>query len=827
MEDGSDLRGDSAGATGVVAVALIVDAAKPLGSGVVMAYARPSDAIRAVVAAVAKERGQASAAVMTAELSDEQTLAARLRSMLGIGAAGSVVASLATRELARASLDAEFRFEDLGTHDLPGGADRLFEVSHPSLPTQRLTPEAPGWYPNVFVGRTRELEDLRHRLDHARIVTVVGPSGIGKSALIRRFVSEFGEEFPDGVIEADLGSIGQPSVVVPLLMRLAGAVRLPGESGGDALVAHLRDRRALVVLDNAEGVLPEIQRLVGALVKGAPNVAILIGSQRATRLPGEARLKVEGLETPSPFEDWRAIQEYDAIALFVDRAQLVEPKFKLTAANAQDVARLCESLDGIPLAIEMAAAKVSILSPKQILGRLDYRFQLLTDDSPGRPKRHRTLRATIDWGYEQLRPEAKVLLRRLSPFSGAFSLDEASAVAVDETKLTEETIFGAFDELVESSMLTPSSLGGGEKRFYLPETVQIYAKEKLRQAGEDREVAARHREWCIEVARGAAKGLVGPEQLEWLHRLDAGYEDLRLLIEREAGYRGDAQLAMELLVSIANYFFHRTYLGEGLRLCDLILKTPKARSRPLYGRILNLAAALSMRLGDLVDARRYALRSHRIFRRKGDVSMAAAARTTLALIAQECDHPSRARRHYLSAAASFRRIQEEGRLMTVLVNLVGNETDLEIEEALLHAEEAERLLARHPNPVLEAYLNQNRAHLELRRNDPARALELTRRAAEFVVSSGDQTAIGTCWRNAAYSLERLDRPVATAYFIGAVRRTARSGESHLRGRYRESWMDLTERTKKSLGSEFEEFETLGYLATVEEAYERLQYETSV
>jgi predicted ATPase len=793
----------------------------------VMAYARPSDGVRAAVAAVAEAQGDATAAVTTAELNDEKVIAERLRAIIDAGQSGSVLVSLATQELSRSLLSSDYRFEGMTTVEVPsGGVERVFFLSHPSLtPPKTETARTELDHREGFIGRRRELEDIANRLDRARIVTVVGPSGIGKSALIRRFVALNDHSFADGVIEVDLSAMTQAAVVGPTLLRLSGAVRLPGESALDAFVAHMRDRKCLLVLDNAEGVLPEVRRVVSALIRGAPNVAILIGSQRAMRLPGEARVKVSGLETPIGVEHLNSLEDYEAIALFLDRAQLVDPDFRLSRENAPVLIRLCQRLDGIPLAIEMAAAKINILSPRQILNRLDDRFLLLTDNSPSRPDRHRTLRATIDWGHDQLRPEAKVLLRRLAPFAGAFSVEEATKLAADDS-LTEEQVFAAFDELAEASLLATSSVGGDEKRFYLTETVRLYARERLRKAGEDRIFEIRHREWCLDLARRGGPGLMGADLLEWLNRIDAAYEDLRQAIEAETVPRGDLEMAMEILIAVQTYFVHRTYLAEGLRLCEKVLRAGGVNKKAQYPQLLNTACNLSMRMGNMASARRFAYQCYRAARKRSDGPIAGLARSNMAAIAQGEDRLLRARRHFLAAAQLFRQAGMNRRLLNVLVNLIATEVDLDEPQVWEHLEEAKSKIAEERNPVLAAYFNLNWAHLEIVRGSPRTALELCFEAANFLVGSRDKSGMHTCWRNIAYALERLGRPHAAAFFIGAAGRLARSGEFYIAPKYEQAWQNLSTRVRGELDHRYDDIESEGAMSSDEEVRERIEYESS-
>jgi predicted ATPase len=772
----------------------------------------PSDAVRAAVAAVSGAAGERYAAVTTGEYRPESLhdLLDRLRAMNAVGQPGQVVVSLATQEIVRTSLEADFEFVDLGSLEvLPGHLERLFLVGNEALSVAGERPARPTLTRRLttFLGRANELEEVRRQLDLSRIVSVVGSSGIGKTALLQRLVTEIETDFRDGVTQVDLSAILQPALLGPTLVRLVGAAKLPGEDHIDALIEHLRPRQALLVLDNAEHLAAELRKFVTPLADACPDLAILIGSHRPLRVPGEWRYKLEGMETPVYAEDWRAIGEYDSVALFVDRAQMVDPRFRLDAKNAAAIASLCQRLDGIPLAIELAASKTQTLSPRQILDRLDDRFLLLKDSDESRPHRQRTLETTVAWGYQHLRPEARALLRRLSVFQGAFTVDQAIEVCTDES-LTEDLVLPSFEELVEGSMLANSQVKGPEKRFHLTETIRIYARARLREAKEDATFIKRHRDWCVKFGDEALVGLSSSDQFEWLDRLDATYEDIRSVIERNLQRGGDGALAIRLLLSIYSFYMLRHYLAEGLRVVDKVSSAPVCAGVPELHRVLNLGTHLATMLANDEVAREYAIRCVRAARKAKDEVAIGRARATLAHRAAQEGRPARACRHYLAGVKAFRKQGDEPRLLRSLISIAASEPSLgRIEEAKEHLREAGQLLQKSKEPILKAYFHQNSAHVALMEGNPLEALVHIRQAYPVFAEAQETSATATCLRNAAYVFELLGAPKLSARFVGAGLNLTSRLEHHMRSYEEEGFNALRERLQESLGPEQCSFET--------------------
>jgi len=775
--------------------------------GRVALFVRPSDGVLAAVSSVASDAERLFAGVVTGEYQPARAPEAirRVQAIAATGQRGQVIVTMITRELMRTADAPDFEFHSLGTTQISTGANELLMlVEHPLLPLRQPLgePQEPARRRNSFIGRARELDEVRRLLDSNRVVTIFGQSGLGKSALLSRLISEMDSDFSDGVAKLDLSSLAQAALVEPALIRLLEAPKLSGEDHLEALKVFLRPRRFLLVIDNAEHLLPEVRRIVAALVETCPDLAILIGSQRVLRLPVESRYRLEGLELPSIAEDWRFIQDYDAIALFVDRAQAVDIRFCLSSDNALDVAALCRRLDGIPLALELAASKTKALSPKQILGRLDeYRFDLLRDSDSSRPARHRTLEATVHWGYRSLREESRVLLRRLSVFLGAFTVDQAIHVCTDGL-LSPDSVLAAFEELVDSSMLCPSSTSGSKKRFHLWETIRVYARDQLRISEETPVVQARHRQWCLEFTQMAEAGLNGREQSLWLAHLDASYEDVRSVIEWHLARRSGAATSIRMLLAIYPFFFARQCLHEGLRLTAKIVGTPSAANSPELARALNLASIFATRISDEESARRYAIGSVTEARRTHNVSMLARARNSLAFIAQDAGRFARARRHLLAALGAFRLLGEETNKAKLLINVAGLESVMGLTaDARAHLEEVTSWFDSNQDPALYGMYLNNFSDILLAERLPLRALKYVEQSITLHSELRDVQGLAISLRNCAYAYESLGYFTQTALLIGASKRLGKQLEQHLFDFEAEAFRGLVWRTTEALGPE--------------------------
>jgi predicted ATPase/DNA-binding CsgD family transcriptional regulator/tetratricopeptide (TPR) repeat protein len=395
-----------------------------------------------------------------------------------------------------------------------------------------------------FVDRRGEQAAGRELLSRARLVTLTGPGGVGKTRLAARIAARAERTFPDGVRFVHLAGLRDPELV-PL--AVADALGLHDHSAGppeDALVAHVRDRKVLLVLDNCEHLLRACARLAAALLRGTTGVRVLATSRHRLGLTEENLLDVRPLPVPDPDGDLSAADGYPALALFADRAAAVVPGFALTADNRAAVARLCRRLDGLPLAIELAAVRMRVLGVEQLLERLDDRYRLLTSGSPAALPRHRTLRAAVDWSHELCTAREQLVWARLSVPAGGFDLETAEAVCADGDLVHGADVLDAIAGLVDKSVLSREP-GPDGARYRLLDTLRHYGLERLRGTEGDEELATRrrHRDWMLRRATACEQAWFGPGQREIVARLRADQDNLRAALDFSLRGTGGAAVA--------------------------------------------------------------------------------------------------------------------------------------------------------------------------------------------------------------------------------------------------------------------------------------------
>jgi predicted ATPase/DNA-binding CsgD family transcriptional regulator/DNA-binding XRE family transcriptional regulator len=480
--------------------------------------------------------------------------------------------------------------------------------------------------PTPLIGREREAAALGDLLgqDGVRLVTLTGVGGAGKTRLALHVAADLhgrGGRFPAGVWLVELAPVADPALV-PHAVAAALAVRdAPGAALLDGLVAALRPRALLLVLDNCEHVLAACAALAERLLAGCPGVRILATSREPLQIAGERQRPVPPLAAPDPGRPAAVddLARYPAVRLFVARAQAVVPGFVLTPENAAAAAQVCARLDGIPLALELAAARVGVLAVAQVAARLDDCLRLLTGGSRAGPTRQQTLRGTLDWSHDLLAEPERVLFRRLAVFAGGFDLEAAEAVCADDA-------LEALTHLVHRSLVVADAGAGAggdaAARYRLLEPVRQYARQRLAASGEEAAVHARHRDWCLALAEAAAPALGGREQLAWLARLDAELDNLRQALAWCGEH--DPAAGLRLAGLLAPFWRVRSYYDEGSRwLAALLDRAPgggAARAAALLG-----AAALTLSQWDLAGTRTRLEEALALSRALGDAGLIAAA----------------------------------------------------------------------------------------------------------------------------------------------------------------------------------------------------------
>jgi predicted ATPase/class 3 adenylate cyclase len=464
---------------------------------------------------------------------------------------GQVLCSQATADLVRDSLPAPVGLVELGPHHLQDVSrpEVVSQLTHPDLlsefPPLESLEQFPGNLPRQvtsFVGRRAELTRVADELDDAPLVTLTGVGGVGKTRLALEVAASVVPNYRDGAWFCELAGVRDVDAVPDAVVDVFALDPRPGMSPTDLLLKFLRAKELLLVLDNCEHLLKPITRLVSQIARDCRGVGILMTSREGVGLAGERIVTVGSLSLPDDTAELVAAS--DAVRLFVDRATAVRGDFVLDTANAGAIAQICERLDGVPLAIELAAARVGMLTPLQLARRLDERFRILTGSERGAVERHQTLRAAIDWSYDLLDDHERTMLDRLSVFVGGFTLEAAEAVASGDG-IDPSGVFDLLARLVARS-LVEADTEGIEARYRLLETIRQYAEERLEAAGEAARVRDAHAHYFAAFGEEALTGLMSPAELEWWRRFSREIDNIRVALTW-AIEAGDVDTTLRLL----------------------------------------------------------------------------------------------------------------------------------------------------------------------------------------------------------------------------------------------------------------------------------------
>ncbi len=497
---------------------------------------------------------------------------------------GQVLISESTRDLVKRSLPDGVALRDLGRHRLKDIEQpaRLWDLVIDGLPSKfspiKTLEARPTNLPRVrtsFVGREREVAEVTALLAGSRLVTLLGPGGTGKTRLALRVASNHLDRFPDGVFFVDLTPITDPTLVPSAVAQVMMVRDDPGRDVVDVLSDHLRDRHILLVIDNAEHVIGSAIT-VSRLLDDAPRLTVLATSRVPFRISGERTFSVPPLVVPDEAgvagpDD---LDRFESARLFTERAAAVRPGFRLTVENAPAVAGIVTRLEGLPLAIELAASRLNVLTPERLLERLRSRLFLLSGGARDAPERQRTLRATIEWSHDLLSPTEQRLFSRLAVFSGGWTLEAAEIVCGSDL---DADVLDGLSVLVDSSMVRLGAPADGEQRFDMLETIREFAAERLA-SGEEQEIRGRHAEHFRGVGEDLSpwffyRWAAGAELGAWARRLDRESDNVRTALEWSLS-EGHATTGLRLAIAMSWYWQHRGHLAEGREWLERLLAVP-------------------------------------------------------------------------------------------------------------------------------------------------------------------------------------------------------------------------------------------------------------
>jgi predicted ATPase/class 3 adenylate cyclase len=524
----------------------------------------------------------------------------RLSRLLATAHGGQILLSQTVRQLSRDALPPGGQLQDLGEHRLRDllEPEHIFQLQHPELPADfpplsslESRPNNLPLQPTPFLGREQEVEQVVALLlrPEVRFLTLTGPGGTGKSRLALQAAVELLDDFPDGVFFVTLASITDPGLVLATIATTLGIREETGRPMGERLRDYLATKHLLLVLDNFEHLV-DAAPAVGELLGISARVKVLATSRMPLRLRAEREFAVLPLGLPrrKPPPTREQLSQYDAMRLFIERAQAVKADFVIDNESAPAVAEICWRLDGLPLAIELAAALVRMLPPLAMLARLEHRLPMLTGGARDAPERQRTLRNTIAWSYDLLEPEEQQAFRQLAVFAGGMTLEAAEAVANPDG---HRDIFGNLERLVEQSLLRQETESTNEPRFGMLGTIREFGLEQLDLAGEAEEARARHAAFLLALVEEGNAALHGPKQGTWIERLESEHDNIRSALGWALAR--EPETALRLVASLFWFWFYRGHFTEGSGWTEQALAAGVSQNPGLHARVLNNSAGLA------------------------------------------------------------------------------------------------------------------------------------------------------------------------------------------------------------------------------------------
>jgi predicted ATPase/class 3 adenylate cyclase/uncharacterized protein HemY len=632
----------------------------------------------------------------------------RLARLLASAHGDQVVLSLATQELVRYRLPEGVKLRDLGEHRLKDliRPEHIYQLVAPGLPTEfPLLKTLDARANNLprqatsLVGREKEVAAVAALLRKpvVALVTLTGPGGTGKTRLALQAATELLDDFMNGVWFVELATLVEPRLVIPTIAQTLGLREERGTPIINSLKEYLKEKHLLLVLDNFEQVV-ESGREVSELIAACHKLKVLTTSRIPLHLRGEKEFAVPPLAIPDVHDvrqlpPVESLSQYEAVQLFAERATDVEPNFQLTEDNAPAVAQICSRLDGLPLAIELAAARTRLFFPQALLSELSSPLKLLTGGARDLPTRQQALRNTIEWSYNLLSDEEKQLFRRMAPFSGGRTVEALEAVCNHDGQLQMD-VFDGVQSLLDKSLLQQreGSWGGrdgggegseGEPRFWMLETIHEYATEKLGESGEADALYRAHAHYFMRLGEDAEPHLTAARQAEWLTRLEEEHDNIRAALRwaRESAEEEDQEVGIRLGGAVCRYWEVRGHMTEGREQLAAALsrqgretrekasRIERERASRARGKALVGVGRLALRQGDYQEAREYFEEGLAAYRRAGDGTGIATSLNNLGILAYDQGEDERARTLYEESLALRREVGDKRGIAISLNNL--------------------------------------------------------------------------------------------------------------------------------------------------------------
>ena len=671
----------------------------------------------------------------------------RVARLLAIGHGGQVLVSGASADLSQGELPPRAALRDLGEH-------RLKDLTHPEQVYQLVAPGLASEFPPLrslealpnnlplqitsFVGRDIDILNVSELLAKHRLVTLVGAGGVGKTRLALQVGADLLDRYEDGVWLVELAPLSDNDLIPSTVASIFHVSEAANRTMTEAIVHALKARRALIIFDNCEHVVEPAARLIDAILRSCPHVRIIATTRQGLGIAGEAVHRVASLAVPESSGRLTAEEamRHGAIALFVERAIAATESFRLTDENAPVVARLCNRLDGIALAIELAAPRLKALSLEQLEARLSERFRILTGGSRTALPRQQTMRALVDWSYDLLTDDEKMLFRRVAVFAGGWSLDAASAVCSDE-KIEDWVVLDLLQSLVDKSMVV-AKLSGSEQRYRLLESTRQYAHELLEKSGELEPMQVRHAKWFLDFARRATSLRETMPTKAWLALIDPELDNIRAALDWALAEKHDVELGSALAANMFDYWSSAAYDAEGRARVEAALAlSGEIASKQTIARLWTGRYRLQgIAMMSWPSLREFAEHALKLYRELGDV---AGIQQSLVQIAETClrqFHHEEARRYLDEALALAEKMGNQNRVAGVKsamarnLHFAGNTA----EARSLYAE-ALAIARACGNDRVRSTVVGNLAEIEFQSGDVARAIELALENLDVVTSN--------------------------------------------------------------------------------------------